>query len=408
MIPKATPATRAAAIERLGAFLPRAGHQYRRDRNRDRGPGQHSNVSGLSPYIRHRVVSESEVLKAVLYQHTVASAEKFIDEVYWRSYWKGWLEHRPDVWSRYLEQLRGSLRAVDTDRGLRNACEEAVTGRTGIEPFDAWAQELISTGYLHNHARMWFSSIWIFTLKLPWELGADFFLRHLLDGDPASNTLSWRWVAGLHTRGKTYLATADNIEKYASTRFFADGPPLGLTRLSSRADPLVEEALPAAVPLSLPEPVDATSGSGLLLTEEDLYLDAPLAPRAVALWMPSAMHPLPASDLVSAFKAEAGQDALEGARKRWPQAREGSALSSVPQIVDWARQHALEQVYMAYIPQGHLSMQVAELRQALIDVDCRLRVFVRDFDRLAWPHATKGFFQLKRQIPRMLEALGLA
>jgi deoxyribodipyrimidine photo-lyase len=65
-------------------------------------------------------------------------------------------------------------------------------------------QELVETGYLHNHARMWFASIWIFTLRLPWELGADFFLRHLLDGDAASNTLSWRWVAGLHTKGKHY------------------------------------------------------------------------------------------------------------------------------------------------------------------------------------------------------------
>ncbi len=69
----------------------------------------------------------------------------------------------------------------------------------------------MATGYLHNHARMWFASIWIFTLRLPWELGADFFLRHLLDGDPASNTLSWRWVGGMQTMGKTYLARADNI-----------------------------------------------------------------------------------------------------------------------------------------------------------------------------------------------------
>ena len=65
---------------------------------------------------------------------------------------------------------------------------------------------------------MWFASIWIHTLNLPWQLGADFF-KNLLDGDPASNTLSWRWVAGLHTQGKCYLATENNIKKFTNNRF---------------------------------------------------------------------------------------------------------------------------------------------------------------------------------------------
>ena len=106
-----------------------------------------------------------------------------------------------------------------TQSGLRQACELACFGQTGIECFDTWARELTTTGYLHNYARMWFASIWIFTLKLPWQLGPDFFLRHLLDGDTASNTLSWRWVAGLQTVGKTYLARAANISRYTGGRF---------------------------------------------------------------------------------------------------------------------------------------------------------------------------------------------
>ena len=65
---------------------------------------------------------------------------------------------------------------------------------------------------------MWFASIWIHTLELQWELGADFFLKHLLDGDPASNTLSWRWVAGIHTKGKNYIARKSNIEKYSNIK----------------------------------------------------------------------------------------------------------------------------------------------------------------------------------------------
>ncbi|MCK7502530.1 MAG: hypothetical protein MZW92_81430 [Comamonadaceae bacterium] len=87
---------------------------------------------------------------------------------------------------------------------------------------------------LHNHARLWFASLWIFTLELPWALGADFFLRHLLDGDPASNTLSWRWVVGLQTPGKIYLARADNIARFTAGRFPA------VTGLATAARPLRE------------------------------------------------------------------------------------------------------------------------------------------------------------------------
>ena len=211
--------SRAEGLRRLEAFLPRAGRRYAETRNYDQGPEAHDNVSTLSPWIRHRLVTEAEVIRAVRARHRFRAAEKFIQEVCWRTYWKGWLEMRPAVWAAYRAEVESGLAALDDDSGLRESWQSAVEGRTGIACFDAWAGELVSTGYLHNHARMWFASIWIFTLKLPWALGADFFLRHLLDGDPASNTLSWRWVAGLHTRGKTYLARPGNIETYTRGRF---------------------------------------------------------------------------------------------------------------------------------------------------------------------------------------------
>ena len=148
------------------------------------------------------------------------AAEKFVQEVFWRTYWKGWLEQNPEVWRRY----RREVDELADRRPAPPGYEDALAGRTGIEAMDAWARELIDTGYLHNHTRMWFASIWIFTLELPWQLGADFFYRHLLDGDAASNTLSWRWVAGLQTRGKTYLATASNIARYTDGRFSPTGP----------------------------------------------------------------------------------------------------------------------------------------------------------------------------------------
>ena len=195
------------------------GARYTDGRNHDRGPGGHTAVSRLSPYLRRRLILEQEVVSAAVAMHGEAAAEKFIQEVFWRSYFKGWLEHRPQVWAAYRDGL-----GADTDRMAGNSVgrrrlEQALAGQTGLDCFDAWVCELRETGYLHNHARMWFASIWIFTFELPWRLGADFFYRHLLDGDAASNTLSWRWVAGLHTRGKPYAARADNIRKFTGQRF---------------------------------------------------------------------------------------------------------------------------------------------------------------------------------------------
>ncbi|MDJ0895420.1 MAG: FAD-binding domain-containing protein, partial [Alphaproteobacteria bacterium] len=206
--------SRREALHHLEAFVPRAGRAYAARRNYDCGPGKHSDVSTLSPWIRHRLILEEEVVSAVLARHSFAAAEKFVQEVFWRTYWKGWLELRPSIWADYQGSVRTLVGRLDRDPDLRARWEQASEGRTGIGCFDAWSRELVQTGYLHNHARMWFASIWIFTLELPWELGADFFLRHLLDGDPASNTLSWRWVGGLQTRGKTYLARPDNIARY--------------------------------------------------------------------------------------------------------------------------------------------------------------------------------------------------
>lgn len=186
--------SRAAGLQRLSAFVPRAA-AYARERNRVVPP--HDRVSRLSPYLRHRLVLESETIAAAWSTHPPAAVEKLVAEVLWRTYWKGWLQLRPQVWQAYLEQWRRDREDLDGAGAERLAA--ALGARTGIECFDAWIRELTETGYLHNHARMWLASIWIFTLRLPWTLGSAFFLRYLLDGDPASNTLSWRWVAGLHT-----------------------------------------------------------------------------------------------------------------------------------------------------------------------------------------------------------------
>ena len=145
--------TRSAALNRLEAFLPNTGRNYAIRRNNDDITG----VSALSPYIRHRIITEAEVLRAVLDRHDAAEAGKFVQEVFWRTYWKGWLELRPTVWNDYRTELQAALNRVQTESGLRQQSEAACKGGTGIDCFDLWARELARTGYLHNHARMWFA-----------------------------------------------------------------------------------------------------------------------------------------------------------------------------------------------------------------------------------------------------------
>ena len=390
------PPTRTAALERLARFLPRA-RDYAARRNFDLGPGRHDAVSTLSPYLRHRLITEEEVLRAVLGRYSLGSVDKFVQEVVWRSYWKGWLELRPQVWSDYQAGLARQMDALATQAGLRRRWEAACLGETGIDAFDHWAHELAATGYLHNHARMWFASIWIFTLRLPWELGADVFLRHLLDGDPASNTLSWRWVAGLQTQGKHYVARASNIERYTEGRF----APAGLA-----ADPAPLQGPPHPPRRALP-PADAIPADRpvlLILHEDDLapgwLFEAGLQVRATALLRAQGgLSPLQMSPQVTAFR----DGALRDASARW-----SARLGPVQEVTDaatltaWAEAQGPAPLLAAWAPTG----PVAQVLDAVPHPILRPR---RSWDSAAWPHATAGFFRFKAQIPALLGGVaGLA
>ena len=207
--------SRAFAIDKLNNFIDNNLSEYAKLRNFDYGPEKRDNVSCLSPYITHGVISELEVIKSSLKKSSYIKIEKFIQEVLWRIYWKGWLELRPKVWMDFLNQLKALKEKYNNDSNYLNAIE----GKTNLECFNTWIKELKNNNYLHNHTRMWFASIWIFTLKLPWQLGAELFMKHLYDGDAASNTFGWRWVAGIQTQGKHYLATEWNINKFTNNRF---------------------------------------------------------------------------------------------------------------------------------------------------------------------------------------------
>ncbi len=207
--------SRVKALEKLNYFVENNLTEYSKLRNFDFGPKNRSNISCLSPYITHGIIDEKEVIKKSLEKFSFPKIEKFIQEVLWRTYWKGWLELRPNVWSDYLIELNEIKNEYKSNQNYIAAIE----GKTKVECFNVWVNELKENNYLHNHTRMWFASIWIFTLELPWQLGAEFFMQNLYDGDAASNTLGWRWVAGVQTQGKHYLASEWNIKKFTNNRF---------------------------------------------------------------------------------------------------------------------------------------------------------------------------------------------
>tara|TARA_B100000287_G_scaffold243158_1_gene228575 strand:+ start:819 stop:1964 length:1146 start_codon:yes stop_codon:yes gene_type:complete len=208
-------ASRTFAEKKLNSFIDNNLNEYSKLRNFDFGPNKRSNISCISPYVTHGVINEIEIIKKSLKKYSFFKNEKFIQEVLWRVYWKGWLELRPDVWTDF----KYSLKKLKKEYENNNKYIEAINAKTNIDVFNSWVNELKNFNYLHNHTRMWFASIWIFSLKLPWQLGAEFFLQHLYDGDAASNTLGWRWVAGVQTKGKHYIATEWNIKKFTNNRF---------------------------------------------------------------------------------------------------------------------------------------------------------------------------------------------
>ncbi len=393
--------TRAAGLARLADFTPRMGRRYTSGRNYDYGPDGHKDVSGLSPYIRRRLVLEEEAVAAALEAHGPEGAEKYIQEVIWRSYFKGWLEHRPGVWARYRDGVLQDMDAVSRDRALRRNLDQAEAGQTGIACFDAWARELVETGYLHNHARMWFASIWIFTLDLPWRLGADFFYRHLLDGDPASNTLGWRWVAGLHTRGKFYAAQAWNIAKYTGGRFAPREADLAV--VTQGLDASEPDGLPAVTPLRVPIAPESAAPSLLLVTEEDCRVEdfANELSDLRAVVALSASHlrsPRDVADDVLTFEA----GALADAGGRLGQAFEMKRAGVSSDLATWAVKAGARQIVSPYVPEGPLRDWIIEAQPALQAQNIRFCEWQRPWDAAIWPHASAGFFKVKKAIPKII------
>jgi deoxyribodipyrimidine photo-lyase len=390
--------TRAAASARLEEFLPAAG-SYAAERNHVR-PG-HENVSRISPWTQKRLLLESEIVAAARARWSFPAVEKFVQEVYWRTYWKGWLEQRPAAWSRWAEsvpRLRVSLTAEQS-----STLAAALAGKTGIAGFDAWAQELVSTGYLHNHARMWFASIWIFTLRLPWELGAAFFYEHLLDGDVASNTLSWRWVAGLQTPGKTYVARADNIAFYTDGAYSPEA-----AQLASAPFVIKEEPLPKVVAWTEDAAQVASLKTyeriGLWLHPEDLTVEqgelAGVKPRTVNASWPADIHARAGwSEKVAAWTQAALCDGAKRAAEHFGASVSSAETSDLPvSVVEWAKQNNLQAV-VAYRPfVGPWLADALALEAALSSAGIVMIWRRRAWDAEHFPNATRGYFPFWERI----------
>ena len=339
------PVTYEEAQRALHEFVPRAGLFYATQRNFDRGPENRDNVSCLSTALQHRVLSEKEVIQAVLKNFSWEEAEKFLQEVLWRSYWKSWLELRPSVWKHY---------ALYENQKMTPALTLALSGETGIHCFDFWRKELRETGYLHNHARMWFSSIWIFTLKLPWELGAKLFEHELFDFDAASNTLSWRWVSGLHTSGKHYLARAENIHQFTDGRFNPE------SQLHENEPPPQFKSLPIECTPGESRLAEKPTGRwGLLVHEEDYSLERTVLRNwpfsSVKFLNPEKPLGAEKSSLVKDMEKKMRADALERYQKHFTCEVSELPCGEIGEAVrKWITQEKLDGIYLIKPWQGRL------------------------------------------------------
>ena len=372
-------ASRAKAVDQLNNFIEQNLTDYSKLRNFDFGPDNRSNISCLSPYITHGIINELEIINKSLKKFSFVKNEKFIQEVMWRVYWKGWLELRPNVWSDYLIEL-GKVK----DQFKNNQSYlDAIEGRTNVDCFNQWVIELKESNYLHNHTRMWFASIWIFTLELPWQLGAEFFMQHLYDGDTASNTLGWRWVAGIQTQGKHYLASEWNINKFTNNRFKN-------IKLNENAKPISSDKIYSVINKSF-ENSKISEDKTLLIFENNMTFEFSDFKEhkfeKILLVSNDTNRTIKLSEKVLKFKA----NLLEDQKTRL---EEKSINCETININDL--KNITEDVCAIYPTVGENLdfIQNNKLRN--------IKFLYRKLDQFSWQYCNKGFFNFKNYIPKII------
>ena len=372
--------TRASALEKLDYFIENGLKDYSKARNFDYGPDKRDNTSCLSPYISHGAINEIEVIKKSLNKFSFSKNEKFIQEVLWRTYWKGWLELRPNVWTDFLVELNSIKNKYKDNENYLNAIE----GNTNIECFNFWVKELKDTNYLHNHTRMWFASIWIFTLDLPWQLGAEYFLKHLLDGDPASNTLGWRWVTGIQTQGKHYLASEWNIKKFTNNRF-------NQIKLNENATPKISEKTYTIIKQDFINP-SIDEQKTLVIFDNDLSFESSNFTdtqfnKINLIKQNNENREIKLSENVVKFKKLLNEDQ----KKRLEQKNIECEILDINDL-----KNLNEDFYILY-------PSIGENLDFLIKLNLKNYKFLyRSLDSFSWQFCNKGFFNFKNYIPKII------
>ena len=371
-------ASRAKALDKLNYFVENNLSEYSKLRNFDFGPENRSNISCLSPYITHGIISEKEVIKKSLSKFSFSKNEKFIQEVLWRTYWKGWLELRPDVWSDYLIELNNIKDKFKNNQNYLRAIE----GKTNVECFNVWINELKENNYLHNHTRMWFASIWIFTLDLPWQLGAEFFMQHLYDGDAASNTLGWRWVAGVQTQGKHYLASDWNIKKFTNNRF-------NNIKLIENAPPKVSEKNYSIIKQDFSNPQNIED-KNLLIFENNLSFEISdfqnnKFKKIYLISNKNENRSIKLAEKVVKFKSLLIEDQKQRLKTK----------SIDCEVIDVSEIKKIENCYGLYPTVGE-NLDYLNLNNIKLDF------LYRKLDQYSWQYCNKGFFNFKNYIPKII------
>ena len=372
--------SRAEAVEELNQFIENNLLEYSKLRNFDFGPEKRSNTSCLSPYVAHGLINETEIINKSLKKFSFVKNEKFIQEVLWRVYWKGWLELRPNVWTDYLQELKDIKEKYKNNKDYLNA----IGGKTNIECFNEWVNELKKFNYLHNHARMWFASIWIFTLNLPWQLGAEFFMKHLFDGDAASNTLGWRWVAGIQTQGKNYLATEWNIKKFTNNRFQN-------IKINEKAAPKITEKSYSLIEKSFINPA-LLKDKMLLIFDNNLSMEfinfkGHNFKKILIISNTNETRQIQLSENTINFKALLIGDQLNRLKKK-------SIAAEVIKIDEL--KNIKEPAYALYptVGENFDYLQLNELKN--------IEFIYREIDQFSWQFCNKGFFNFKNYIPKIV------
>ena len=372
-------ASRAKALNQLNNFIDNNLVEYSKLRNFDFGPEKRSNTSCLSPYITHGIINEQEVIYKALNKFSFSKNEKFIQEVLWRTYWKGWLELRPNVWTDYLTELNQIKSEFQNNKNYLSA----INGKTNIDCFNEWVKELKENNYLHNHTRMWFASIWIFTLELPWQLGAEFFMQHLYDGDAASNTLGWRWVAGIQTQGKHYLASEWNIRKFTNNRFQN-------LKLNENAPPKVSEKSYQIVKQNFTNPQNFEE-KNLLIFENNLSFEITdfkdkNFKKIYLVSNKNDYRSIKLSEKLVKFKSLLIEDQEQRLKDQ----------SIDCQIINIGEIKNIENCCGLY-------PTVGENLDFLNSNNLKIDFLYRNLDQLSWQYCNKGFFNFKNYIPKIIQ-----